>query len=98
MKLLVRFDVDADIIDVPQHVIDKKDSICSKFYKWLSDKHNHHSYWVAFNNGTKGLCFRSNALVEWLNKKVLNDHAEKALILEQFVAFEDHTDLPTIFF
>ena len=98
MKLLVAFDLDADIIDVPQIVIEQKDHYASRFYKWLSNKGVRHSYWVTFEDGTKGLCFRADALVEWLNKKVLLDFEEKAVILHQHVAIEEHSSLPSIFF
>ncbi len=98
MKLLIEFDVDGDIIDVPQYIIDKKDLYRSRFYKWLSNESIRHSYWVTFPNGMKGLCFRSDALVEWINKKVLKNSDEKAVVLQQHVAVDDHADLPSIFF
>jgi len=98
MKLLVVFDVGADVIDVPQFVIDQKEQYASHFYKWLSNKSVRHSYWVTFDDGTKGLCFRADALVEWLNKKVMRDSNEKAVIIQQCVAIEDYSHLPSIFF
>lgn len=98
MKLLVEFDINGDIIDVPQFIIDNKDRYASKFYQWLSDKRVHHSYWIKGPGGMKCLCYRSDAFVEWLNKKVLKESNEKAVILEQFVAIDEYIHLPSIFF
>jgi len=102
MKMLIEFDVDADIIDVPESVIAHKDSLRSKFWRWLSDKSIKHKYWkkVQCSDGTvfHGLCFRSDAFVEWLNKKILKESDEKATILEECVSIGEHRDLPSIFF
>ena len=45
----------------------------------------------------RGVCFRSNAFVEWLNKKVLSKAEETAVVLAENV-FEYPDDLPKIFF
>ena len=98
MKLLVQFDVNADVIDVPQSVVEQKDLYRSRFYKWLSNESVRHSYWVTFQNGSRGLRFRSEAFVQWLNKKILRDSEEKAVIVRQYVAADEYADLPSIFF
>ena len=98
MKMLIEFDVNADIIEVPAFIIDDRELYRSRFLKWLYDKSVHHKYWVTFSNGTKGVCFRSNALIEWLNKKVLKDHEEKAVLVAEEVDIDLYRNLPSIFF
>ncbi len=101
MKMQIVFDLDADLIDVPQTVIDHKDALRGKFLSWLYDKNNRHKYWTCFkdSSGKKswGLCYRSDAFVEWLNKKVLKTSAHKAAVLESHTS-ADEEGFPTIFF
>ena len=98
MKMMIECDVNADIIEVPAVIIDDRELYRSRFLKWLYDKSVHHKYWVTFSNGTKGVCFRSNALIEWLNKKVLKDHVEKAVLVAEEVDIDLYRNLPSIFF
>ena len=101
MKMIVEFDLDVDIIDVPQCVIDSKDRLRSRFLKWLYDESFHHKYWVdtkdASGRKIRGLRYRSDAFVEWLNKKVLSKTGEAAVVLDTHVA-EHPENLPKIFF
>ena len=98
MRIFVEFDVDADIIDVPQSVIDNADHLRSHFLKWLYDKNVRHKYWYTFKDGSKGVMYRSDAFVEWLNKKVLKDHEEKAVLVAEEVDIDLYRNLPSIFF
>lgn len=101
MKMVVEFDIGADIIDVPQSVIDNRERLRTRFLKWLYDKNTQHKYWVEMKDSTgkklRGVCYRSNAFVEWLNKKVLSKTGETAVVLTENV-FEYSDDLPKIFF
>ena len=101
MKLVVEFDIDADIIDVPAYVIENREILRRRFWKWLSDKSIKHKYWETWKDrdGVKhtGLRYRGDAFVEWLNKKVLMDSDEKAFVLETCVG-DYPQDLPSIFF
>ncbi len=102
MKLLVEFDVDADIIDVPQYVIDNREHYQEQFLQWLSDPSVKHPYWhthtCADGSEIVGLCYRSDAFVEWLNE-ALGQAGEKAIVLESQVPIEAyHNHLPAIFF
>ena len=67
MRLFVEFDVSADIIDVPRDVLDNREHLRQRFLKWLYDPNVKHKYWTTFN-GHRGVCYRSDAFVEWLNK------------------------------
>lgn len=103
MELILEFDCDADIIDVPQIVIDNRELLRKRFLKWLFNKHNNHGYWVKIRNNTEGYClgvrYRSDAFVEFLNKKVLKDNEQKAVILKQHVSLnEQHIEFPSIVF
>jgi len=101
MKMLIQFDVDADIIEVPAFVVENREVLRSRFWKWLSNKSVKHRYWRTFTDryGKKftGLQYRADAFVEWLNKKVLQDSEEKAVLLEQYV-WDESQELPSIFF
>ena len=98
MQMMIEFDVNADVIEVPQFVIDDRELYRSSFLKWLYDKSIHHKYWVTFSDGEKGLCYRSDAFVEWLNKKIFKGSTEKAEIVLQEVDIDDYRRLPSIFF
>ncbi len=101
MKLLVKFDIDGDILDVPQEVIDHRDSYRSRFSKWIHDPKVNHGYWREFQdkNGQKitGLCFRGDAFVRWLNRK-LPKSGQQAVLLESRVDPDRYQELPSIFF
>lgn len=101
MKMVVEFDIDADIIDVPQFVVDQREKLRRQFLKWLNNKSVKHQYWVRYkSNGNKeivGLRYRSDAFVEWLNKKILVTTEETARVLEE-KCFDYSDDLPKIFF
>jgi len=103
VKLLIEFDIDADIIEVPQFVVDQREVLRRRFWKWISDKTIKHKYWVEMRddhgNSCYGLRFRADAFVEWLNKKHITDSSEKAYIVEKQVNIDDfHQALPSIFF
>lgn len=98
MKLVLQFDIDADIIDVPQIVIDKKDMLYDQFFSWLYNKHNNHRYWVGIKEkGQYGVRYRSDAFIEWLNKKVLKESKQKAEIFSEYV-YDYPDDLPVLYF
>jgi len=97
MRMLVEFDINADIIDVPQSVIDNREVLRRRFLKWLYDRNNKHKYWRMLG-GTMGVMYRSDAFVEWLNKKVLRDSEEKASIIQQYVPSKNEENLPSVFF
>ena len=98
MLLFVEFDINADIIDVPQEVIDNREVLSRRFLKWIYDKNVKHRYWHTFSGGEKGLIYRSDAFVEFLNKKVLKNSIQKAVIVQQEIPLENKKDLPSVFF
>ena len=97
MLLIIRFDVDADIIDVPQSIVTNAESYQTQFLDWISNKDNNHAYWHYVNGEKWGLCYRSDALVEWLNTFPLATSSEEAKIIDNKVKEFDEK-LPSLFF
>lgn len=95
MLMFVEFDVSADIIDVPETVVKNKDRLSRDFLKWMLN--NKHKY-LKTVNGHRGLCYRSEAFVEWLNATVLVQSEEKAVIVQQYVSIKNEKKLPSVFF
>ena len=98
MQMMLEFDINADIIDVPQFIIENRELYRSRFLKWLYDKNIHHKYWVKFPDGDKGLCYRADAFVEWLNKKILKGSTDRAEIVLEEVDIDAYRHLPSVFF
>ena len=99
MLLVVEFDITADIINVPEDVILNKDIYRTRFLKWLYATNNKYRTKITDSNGHTfwGIIFRSDAFVEWLNKKVLKNSTEKAEVIVTCTN-EYSEDLPVIFF
>lgn len=100
MKLLLTFDYYADIIDVPEWIINKKHIIKNSFYDWLYDKNNHHQYWVSKtleHDGSQDLVmFGSDAFLEWLNEKVLDKEEKATIVIEGLDEWDNN--LPSLWF
>ncbi len=98
MKLVLQFDVDADVLEVPWAVIENREALQKKFTTWIYSN-NRHPYWVTVRDdrGRKyqALCYRGDAFVEWLNRKVLS--GEKARLLAQNIC-DYPPDLPVLYF
>jgi hypothetical protein len=74
----------ADVIDIPEHILANIENVQNLFFKWLFDKSNDHNYWV-YENGKKKYCsYRSEAFVEWLNDYLLKDSMEKAYLITMY--------------
>lgn len=81
MKLVLAFDYDVDIIECPYFIVEDLKKYQLMFDKWLYDKTNNHNYWFYKNGEKYGVCYRSDAFVEWLNTIILKTSTEKAVIL-----------------
>lgn len=101
MKMIIEIEGLADVIDVPQSVIDNRDKLKQKFYRWLYNKKNKHKYWVnehCEHDGSQyGVMFGGDAFVEWLNMHVLKNSEEQAVLLEELAETWDD-NLPSIWF
>lgn len=101
MRMVIQFDLDADIIEVPELIVENRELMKRRFWKWLSNKSIKHKYWVTAIDGSgkefTGLRFRGDAFVEWLNKKVLDQEDQKAQMVEEHI-LDYPKDMPCIFF
>ena len=91
MQMIVEFDISADLIEVPEWVVRDRERLRQRFFKWLMGFEGSRRY-------RKGgcYCYRSDAFVYWLNRKVLRD-GDRAQVLEVGLGDWDR-DLPAIFF
>lgn len=91
MEMIVEFDISADLIRVPEWVVRDREVLRRRFFKWLYGEEGSRRY-------RKGgcWCYRSDAFVYWLNKKVLQD-GERAEVLQEQLRTWDR-ELPSIFF
>lgn len=101
MKLLIEFDVYSDIVDVPEFVINDINKYRNRFLDWMYNPKVKHKYWRkdvdAFGHKFKGVCYGSEAFIEWLNTKVLKNSEEKAALVEAETDY-DGDSYPKIFF
>lgn len=95
MKLILQFDCDADIIDVPEHVVLNRELYRKQFLKWIYNPKSIHGYRV-INKGFSGVRYRGDAFVQWLNKRIIKKASEKATLEAQYVK-NIACDIPTIF-
>ena len=91
VNMIVEFDISADRIQVPEWVVRDRELLRRRFFKWLCGEEGSRRY-------RKGgcWCYRSDAFVYWLNKKVLKN-GEQAAVLETMLHTWDES-LPSIFF
>lgn len=90
MQMIVEFDIGADLIEVPEWVVRDREKLCRQFFKWLTGFEGSRRY-------RKGgcWCYRSEAFVYWLNKRVLEGEQAR-VVQEQLLEWDD--SLPSIFF
>lgn len=89
MLIVIDFQNDADIIEVPDYIIGDLKTYQYQFDQWLYNKETNHLYWT-YRNGEKFGCrYRSEAFVEWLNLFPLNNSYQKASVKEQNITSYD---------
>ncbi|MBU5333900.1 hypothetical protein [Anaerocolumna aminovalerica] len=104
--ILLQWTYYADIISVPDKIADNLVYYQMEFDKWISNKNNNHNYWLISypNEGEviEGLCFDSNAFINWLNEFVIKNNNQKATFvvkeIQQIQPTNDQKKLPTIYF
>lgn len=97
IKVLVKFCVNADIIECPDWVVTDLKGYQQSFDVWLFDKKNDHPYWKYKDGEKYGCCYRANAFVDWLNRFVLCSALEKSSVLEEYVSYETGVICRTIY-
>lgn len=103
MKVFIKFDCYADIVEVPEAITQSLSKYKRKFLNWMYDRKNDHGYWVKVSDGKGswyyGVEYGSDAFVKWLNKRVIKDKYEKAVIVERDLDIDDYDGImPSIFF
>ncbi len=106
MKLYVEIDFYAQVIDVPAHIIEKREYYRNKFLDWIYNPKVKHPYReVAVDASGKffvAMVYDGQAFVDWLNRKVLKGTDEAAVMLEPEIEIGDRPwveeGLPYIFF
>jgi hypothetical protein len=100
MKLLIEFDIDSDIIYVPDFVIENLDQLRRSFLSWIYNKHN--TKYMFKKKNERGevyyyVKYRGDAFVFWLNKTLLKSNEDKAKIIAEHIK-ECQEDLHKIVF
>ena len=106
MKLYVEIDFYAQVIDVPGHIMEKREYYRDKFLDWIYNPKVKHPYReVAVDASGKffvAMVYDGQAFVDWLNRKVLKGTGETAMMLEPKIEIGDRPwvreGLPYIFF
>ena len=102
MKLVVEFDIYADLLEVPASVVEQRNKLRNQFLDWLynpKSRHNHYKYMVdAAGRRTKCMVYGTKEFVEWLNRKALRSSEEKATIAASDIDTDQYKDVPSIFF
>jgi len=87
---------DFDIIDVPDYLAKDIENVQQKFWDWLYDESSNHNYWTLIN-GIRCYSYGSDEFVDWINKFLLHETDEKAIIVSRLLT-EYNNDNPTICF
>lgn len=82
IKAIFDHENDFDYIYCPENISISKSEINQKFYNWIDNTDDDHPFWV-YEDGIKGLCYRGDAIVYWLNKYIINNK-EDAKLLDSF--------------
>ena len=90
------FDYYTDVIDVPTYIASNIKKYQNRCDRWIFAHEN--QFWVKDKSGKK-LCVNltSEAFVYWLNKFILKDNDEKAVIIKRDLKEYD-SSLPTLFY
>ncbi len=85
MKVVIAFEYDADIIEMPDTPVDSLKKYKKGFDKWIQDRRIKHGYWERDGKRILGVNYRADAFVEWLNTYVFTEERERAKVLETVV-------------
>lgn len=85
IKAIFGYENDCDYIYCPENISISKSEIKQAFYNWIDNTEDEHPFWV-YEDGFKGLNYRGDAIVYWLNKYIINDKEsiDKAKLLDSF--------------
>lgn len=102
MYLIVEFDLNSDLVDVPEKVIENMEDVRHSFLRWVYSPHNKKKFAkiVKDSNGhsLECICYNSEEFIDWLNKKVLQAGENKATLVEKNIDRQSCRNYPSIFF
>lgn len=102
MELIVEFDLNADLVSVPERVVENIDVIRQRFLRWVYSPEGKKKLTKKME-GSDGqsfacVCYNSEEFIDWLNKKVLKAGEDRAALVEKNIDSQACGDVPTIFF
>lgn len=102
MELIVEFDLNADLVSVPERVLENIDVIRHRFRRWVysSEGQKKLTKKVERPDGQSFacVCYNSEEFIDWLNKKVLQAGEDQAALVEKNIDSRSFRDVPAIFF
>lgn len=99
MRVLVKFCVDADIIECPDFIISDLEVYQHRFREWLYDKNNKGFSNVDEYQKKYGMRkYIGYASTGWINSFILNNRDEKAYVVDKQINTTEMKSIPKIFF
>lgn len=102
MELIVEFDLNADLVSVPESVVENIDVIRQRFLRWAYSPEGKKKLTKKMK-GSDGqrfacICYNSEEFIDWLNKKVLQAGEDRAALVEKNIDSRSRGNVPSIFF
>lgn len=70
------------LLSVPERISEHAQAYQAEFDKWIMNPESEHPYWTRDGEGNAALCYDgAEAFAEWLNRFVLKDTEEKAVLV-----------------
>ncbi len=96
MELIVEFDLNADLVSVPERVVKNIDVIRQRFLRWVYSPEGKKKLTKKMESpdGQRFacVCYNSEEFIDWLNKKVLQ------VLVEKNIDSQACGNVPSIFF
>lgn len=85
IKVVFDSENDIDYVYCPEEIAISKSDIRQNFYSWIDHTDEEHPFWI-YEDGIRGLCYRGDAIVYWINKYILKNKnsSDQARVLESF--------------
>lgn len=102
MYLIVEFDLNSDLVSVPERVVENIDVVRHSFLRWVYSPQNKKKFVkkVESSDGQsfECICYNSEEFIDWLNKKALQAGENKATLVEKNIDRQSCRNYPSIFF
>ena len=101
MYLIVEFDLNADLVRVPERVLENIDAVRHRFLRWVYSPEGKKKLMKKMT-GSDGqsfacICYNSEEFIDWLNKKVLQAGEERAVLVGKNIDSRSCGSVPSIF-